>query len=68
METRDPTQVKNFSTTVIGRRIIPSRVLTKGYLCLAAGIQVVAEELRAHNPGENEIQIENGQDSEFDVL
>ncbi|KAI8891809.1 hypothetical protein BC833DRAFT_626447 [Globomyces pollinis-pini] len=49
IESRNSTQVRNFSTTVIGRRIRPSRVLTKGYLSLAAGFQVVAEELRANN-------------------
>ncbi len=52
IESRNPTQVRNFSTTVIGRRIRPSRVLTKGYLSLAAGFQVVAEELRANNPAD----------------
>ncbi len=34
----------------MGLRHKPSRILTKGYLSLAAGFQVVAEELRANNP------------------
>ena len=50
METRDAKQVKKFSGTVMGLRHKPSRILTKGYLSLAAGFQVVAEELRANNP------------------
>ena len=46
IESRNSMQVPNFSTTVIGHRIRPSRV---GYLSLAAGMQVVAEELRTNN-------------------
>ena len=37
IESRNSMQVCNFSTTVIGHIIRPSRVLTKGYLSLAAG-------------------------------
>ena len=37
IESRNSMQVRNFSTTVIGHIIRPSRVLTKGYLSLAAG-------------------------------
>jgi hypothetical protein len=64
METRNAKQVQKFSSTVIGRRYKPSRVLTKGYLNLAAGFQVVAEELRANNPVV--ISEENGGSNEDD--
>jgi hypothetical protein len=43
-------RIWSYKYTVIGLRFKPSRVLTEGYLSLAAGIQVVAEELRANNP------------------
>ena len=62
IETRDLNQVRKFADTVVGRRFKPTRVLSKGYLNLAAGIKVVAEELQAHNRtdalGENEYESE----------
>ena len=49
IETRDYNQVRKFSSTFVGRRYRPTLVLSKGYLDLAAGIKVVAEELQANN-------------------
>jgi hypothetical protein len=62
METRDPTQVRKFSNTVVGLRNKPCRVLTKGYLNLAAGIQVVAEELRANSHSQVEEEASDVED------
>jgi hypothetical protein len=49
IETRDWNQVRKFAGTVIGRRYKPALVLSQGYLDLAAGMKVVAEELQANS-------------------
>jgi hypothetical protein len=40
----------------MGLRYKPSCILTKGYLSLAAGFRVVAEELRANNPVSSDLE------------
>jgi len=65
IETRDLNQVRKFSGTVVGRRYKPTLVLSKGYLNLAAGIKVVAEELQANN--RTDVLAENDYESEVET-